>query len=54
MNRRIKMRFDEEKIEVASSSQPIIVDISAPVKDELREAVRDVLREHSDGNKQVI
>ena len=45
MNRRIKARFDQEKIEVASSSQPIIVDISAPLRDELREAVREVLRE---------
>jgi len=45
MNRRLKMRFDQEKIEVASSSQPIIVDISSPLKDELREAVREALED---------
>jgi small conductance mechanosensitive channel len=47
MNRRIKKRFEEAHLEIASSAQPIYLlpEISPELRNELKQAVREVLKE---------
>jgi small conductance mechanosensitive channel len=47
MNRRIKQHFDAAKIEIASSSQPIYLQVSPELRGELKEVVREVMQENS-------
>ncbi len=49
MNRRIKQRFDAGKIEIASSSQPIYLDVSPELRSQLKQAIREVLKEAAEG-----
>jgi small conductance mechanosensitive channel len=47
MNRRIKKRFEEAHLEIASSAQPIYLlpEFSPELRNELKQAVREVLKE---------
>lgn len=47
MNRRLKKQFDAAKMAIASSSQPIYLDINAELRNELKSVVREVLNENS-------
>jgi small-conductance mechanosensitive channel len=47
MNRRIKKHFDAGKIEIASSSQPIFLQVSPELRGELKQVVREVIEENS-------
>lgn len=47
MNRRIKKHFDAAGIEMATSSQPVYLEVSPQLKEELKDAVREVLQERS-------
>ena len=45
MNRRIKKYFEDEKIDLASSVQPIYLEVSPELRNELKQVVRDVLKD---------
>jgi len=45
MNRRIKKQFEEAKIEFASATQPIYLEVAPELRDELRRIVQEALKE---------
>jgi small-conductance mechanosensitive channel len=49
MNRRIKKHFEAAKMDIASSSQPVYLEVSPELRGELKEVVREVLKEASKG-----